>query len=59
MPVLNSSIDPHSDVFQSNRAAQLKLIEEFRAAEQRVRDNSAKQADKFAKRGQLLHFFRA
>jgi geranyl-CoA carboxylase beta subunit len=54
MPVLNSSIDPHSDVFQSNRAAQLKLIEEFRAAEQRVRDNSAKQADKFAKRGQLL-----
>ncbi len=54
MPVLHSSIDPQSDVFQSNRAAQLKLIEESRAAEQRVRDNSAKQADKFAKRGQLL-----
>lgn len=54
MPVLSSAIDPSAEAFQANRAAQLKLIDEFRAAEQRVRDNSGKQAEKFAKRGQLL-----
>jgi geranyl-CoA carboxylase beta subunit len=54
MPVLSSAIDTSAESFQANRAAQLKLIDEFRAAEQRVRDNSGKQAEKFAKRGQLL-----
>ncbi|PCC72881.1 geranyl-CoA carboxylase beta subunit [Nannocystis exedens] len=54
MPVLTSRIDLQGDQFQSNRAAQLKLIDDFRAAEKRVRDNSGKQAEKFAKRGQLL-----
>ncbi|MBL9105234.1 MAG: acyl-CoA carboxylase subunit beta [Myxococcales bacterium] len=54
MPVLASKIDTTADSFKANREAQLALISEFRAAEQRVRDNSNRQADKFAKRGQLL-----
>lgn len=54
MPVIATKIDPQSDAFQANRAAQLEKIAEFRAAEQRVRDNSGRQAEKFAKRGQLL-----
>jgi geranyl-CoA carboxylase beta subunit len=54
MPTLVSKIDPDSDTFKANRDAQLALVAEFRAAEQRVRDNSARQAEKFAKRGQLL-----
>ena len=54
MPVLTSSLDTAGDAYQANRAAQLKLLAEVRAAEQRVRDNSARQAEKFARRGQLL-----
>ena len=54
MPVLSSKIDTSSDTFKANRDAQLALVAEFRAAEQRVRDNSNRQAEKFAKRGQLL-----
>jgi len=54
MPVLASQIDTTADAFTANRYAQLALLAEFRAAEQRVRDNSNRQAAKFAKRGQLL-----
>jgi geranyl-CoA carboxylase beta subunit len=54
MPVLASKVDTTADLYKANRDAQLALIAEFRAAEQRVRDNSARQAEKFAKRGQLL-----
>ena len=54
MPVLASKIDTSADAFKANRDAQLALLAEFRAAEQRVRDNSNRQASKFAKRGQLL-----
>ncbi len=54
MPVLATKIDTSSDSYKANREAQLALIAEFRAAEQRVRDNSGRQAEKFAKRGQLL-----
>jgi geranyl-CoA carboxylase beta subunit len=54
MPVLASKVDTSSDAFKANRDAQLALVAEFRAAEQRVRDNSNRQAEKFAKRGQLL-----
>ncbi len=54
MPVLATKVDTRSDTYKANREAQLALIDEFRAAEQRVRDNSGRQAEKFAKRGQLL-----
>jgi geranyl-CoA carboxylase beta subunit len=54
MPVLATKVDTRSDTYKANREAQLALIDEFRGAEQRVRDNSGRQAEKFAKRGQLL-----
>jgi len=54
MPVLVSKVDTTADTYKANREAQLALVAEFRAAEQRVRDNSSRQAEKFAKRGQLL-----
>ncbi|MCA9690420.1 MAG: acyl-CoA carboxylase subunit beta, partial [Myxococcales bacterium] len=54
MPVIRSAIDPNADSFRENHAAQLAAIEEIRALEQRVRDNSNRKAEKFAKRGQLL-----
>ncbi len=54
MPVIESRIDPKSDAYQENRAAHLNLIDEFRAAEARVCANSARSAEKFAKRGQIL-----
>ena len=54
MPVLATKVDTRSDTYKANREAQLALIAEFRGAEQRVRDNSNRQAEKFAKRGQLL-----
>ncbi|MCB9701826.1 MAG: acyl-CoA carboxylase subunit beta [Myxococcales bacterium] len=54
MPVIASSIDTSDPIFQQNREAQLALLAEVRALEQRVRDNSSRQAEKFSKRGQLL-----
>ncbi|MCA9662099.1 MAG: acyl-CoA carboxylase subunit beta, partial [Myxococcales bacterium] len=54
MPILESSIDPNAASFAENRDAQLALLGEVRAIEQRVRDNSARKAEKFQKRGQLL-----
>ncbi len=54
MPILSSSIDTSSAAFKQNREEQLAHIAEIRAIEQRVRDNSARKAEKFQKRGQLL-----
>jgi geranyl-CoA carboxylase beta subunit len=54
MPVITSRIDPQSESFCANRAAMLKLVEEFRALEEQVRRTSNAKKDQFAKRGQLL-----
>jgi len=54
MPSLESSVDTSSAAFAANREAWLKLIADFRALEQRVRDASAKAKPVFDKRGQLL-----
>jgi len=54
MPILVSTIDTAAAAFADNRAEQLAHLEEIRAIEQRVRDNSARKAEKFQKRGQLL-----
>lgn len=54
MPILESNLDTSSAAFAANREAWLKLIEDFRALEQRVRDASAKTKPVFDKRGQLL-----
>ncbi|MEH6474578.1 MAG: carboxyl transferase domain-containing protein [Sneathiella sp.] len=54
MPVIHSDIDTSSDAYNSNHSAMLKMIEEFRALEQKVRDSSNSKKEKFEKRGQLL-----
>ncbi|OUR75322.1 acetyl-CoA carboxylase carboxyltransferase subunit [Alphaproteobacteria bacterium 46_93_T64] len=54
MSVIHSEIDPNSDVFQTNRASMLEMIDEFRGLEQKVRDSSNSKKEKFQKRGQLL-----
>ncbi len=54
MPIIESTIDTSSAAFAANREAWLKLIADFRALEQRVRDASAKAKPVFDKRGQLL-----
>ena len=53
MPVFQSEIDPGSEIFAANRAAHLKLIEEFRALERKIVETSARARAKFEKRGQL------
>lgn len=54
MPVFQSEIDTRSESFASNRAAHLKLIEEFRGLERKIVETSARAKAKFEKRGQLL-----
>jgi geranyl-CoA carboxylase beta subunit len=54
MPLLESNLDTSSPAFAANREAWLKLIADFRALEQRVRDASAKAKPVFDRRGQLL-----
>jgi geranyl-CoA carboxylase beta subunit len=54
MPVIQSQIDLNSPAARANREGHLKLIEELRAVEARVRANSAKSAKKFADRNQIL-----
>ena len=54
MPVLDSKIMINSKSFKQNEADHLVLINEFRALEQKISDNSARAKPKFDKRGQLL-----
>jgi len=54
MPAIQSDIDTSSDTFNSNRAAMLELVEQFRSLEQQVRDTSNSKKETFEKRGQLL-----
>jgi geranyl-CoA carboxylase beta subunit len=54
MPVLESQLDPGSEVFARQRAAMLAMVEEVRGLEQKVRDHSARAGRKFAERAQLL-----
>ncbi|HNR77959.1 MAG TPA: carboxyl transferase domain-containing protein, partial [Parvularculaceae bacterium] len=54
MPVFKSDIDVRSEAFAANRAAHLRLIEDFRSLEQKIVATSARAKAKFEKRGQLL-----
>ena len=54
MPAIESRADVRSEAFRDNRQRMLELIEGFRGLEQKVRDTSARQAEKFHARGQLL-----
>jgi geranyl-CoA carboxylase beta subunit len=51
---MQSKINPHSEAFTKNQTEMLSLIEEFRTLEHNVRQASARQKDRFTKRGQLL-----
>jgi geranyl-CoA carboxylase beta subunit len=54
MPAIKSAIITESDAFRANREAHLRLIDEFRSLEAKVRESSAKAERKFRERGQLL-----
>jgi geranyl-CoA carboxylase beta subunit len=54
MPVFESRIDTNGDEFKKNREQMLALVAEFRSLEQKVRDRSNSQRERFRKRGQLL-----
>ena len=54
MPILDSAIDPESDAFKANRADMLRLVDEFRALEAKVRETSNAKRERFRSRGQLL-----
>ncbi|MEM6415432.1 MAG: carboxyl transferase domain-containing protein [Pseudomonadota bacterium] len=54
MPVFESQISTKSETFAANRAAHLKMIDEFRALEDKIIATSARAKPKFDKRGQLL-----
>lgn len=54
MPVFESRIDTNGDEFKKNREQMLTLVAEFRSLEQKVRDRSNSQKERFRKRGQLL-----
>ena len=54
MPVIASRISPQSEAFKANAAHLLAQVEEFRSFERAVIAHSSRQAERFAKRGQLL-----
>jgi geranyl-CoA carboxylase beta subunit len=54
VPVFASRVDPSSDEFARNREDMLRLIDEVRTLEARAAAASAANADRFARRGQLL-----
>jgi geranyl-CoA carboxylase beta subunit len=54
MPVFETRIDVKSDAFAANRAAHLKLIDEFRAFERKIVETSNRAKKKFAERGQIV-----
>jgi geranyl-CoA carboxylase beta subunit len=54
MPALRSKLDPQSDAFRANAKRMQERLDQVRALEARVRDESASKRDKFEKRGQLL-----
>src|SRR5574343_523743 len=54
MPALRSALHTQSDAFQANTARMQERLDQVRALEAQVRDDSASKRDKFEKRGQLL-----
>ena len=54
MPIIESKVDTGSAQFKQNREDMLKRIAEFRAIEQKGRDEEESKRAKFHERGQLL-----
>jgi len=54
MPVIESKIDVNSDSFRNNREEMLRLIDEFRALENKIRETGETKRELFTKRGQIM-----
>ncbi len=54
MAVIETRVDTGCAAFAENRARMVALIDDFRAAEARVRAHSERARERFDKRGQLL-----
>ena len=54
MPIIESKVDTGSAQFQQNREGLLKIIEEWRAVEEKGRKEEESKREKFHQRGQLL-----
>ncbi len=54
MPIYQSKIDKDSQIYKSNRADMLALVDKLQTLNQRAAKLSAKKREKFHKRGQLL-----
>ena len=54
MAIIESTLSPHGEAFQANRAAMLALLERVRGFERRAAQTSARSRERFEKRGQLL-----
>ena len=54
MTAIESRVSLNTDTARANREGHLRLLEEVRAIEARIRANSAKSGKKFEERGQLL-----
>src|SRR5262249_1813502 len=54
MPAFESKIDTNSPQFQQNREDMLKMIAEWRAVEDKGRQEEESKRERFHKRGQLL-----
>ncbi len=54
MPIIESKVDVNSDSFAANRAGLLQFIADWRAVEQKGRDEEETKRDKYHKRKQLL-----
>ena len=54
MATIESTLSPHGEAFQANRAHMLELLERVRGCEQRAAATSERSRERFEKRGQLL-----
>ncbi|WP_413761577.1 acyl-CoA carboxylase subunit beta [Variovorax sp. Varisp41] len=54
MATIESTLSPHGEAFQANRAHMLALLERVRGCEQRAAATSERSRERFEKRGQLL-----
>jgi geranyl-CoA carboxylase beta subunit len=54
MATIESTLSPHGEAFQANRAHMLALLERVRGCEQRAATTSERSRERFEKRGQLL-----
>ena len=54
MPVIESKIDVNGESFKANREGMLKFVAEWRAVEQKGRDEEESKREKYRKRKQLL-----